>query len=299
MQERTSLISVIITTYKRPTSVLQRAVESVLAQTYQRLELVVVNDSPEDAELCQQNETMLCSFNDERIHSVVHPHNLGACKARNTGLAHSRGEFIAFLDDDDTWLPEKLDHQLQAFKSFEIAAVTCHSLYYAEGATEPEIVRVGKGAESLIEALLRRNCVGGCSQPLIRRSALEAIGGFDESMPASQDYDVWMRLAQKFDIVFLDEALVKRYYSADAITVNYDKKMKGFEIFQTKNDALYQQYPKALNYRYAQKVHFCFAHRHIGDGFHFWKEAIKTLPLSKYNFVEPLKGIVKSIQNRQ
>lgn len=290
------LLSVIITTYKRPAEILRRAVTSVLEQDYSNIELIVVNDYPEDKALVEDIREMLHAFEDERLSYLVPEANGGACRARNLGIQRAAGEFVAFLDDDDAWMPDKLSRQMAAFSSDAVGAVSCDYLDIGrnKGKAAPVVVRTGpKKGRSLIEALLWSNCVGGCSEPLIRASVFERVGTFDESLPASQDYDLWMRIAKEFEFAFVHEPLVKRYYSEDAITGNFDKKMAGFEIFQKKNAYLYQRYPDALNYRYAQKSHFCLMHKHFKQGLRFFIKACRVKLLSKYNITELLKGMIK------
>jgi glycosyltransferase involved in cell wall biosynthesis len=292
------LITVIITTCKRPVEILDRAVKSVLAQDYSNYEVIVVNDYPEDKILVQKIGDCLSSYSDTRVHYVVQNANGGACQARNVGIRKATGEYIAFLDDDDEWMPDKLSKQLAGFTSEKIGAVSCDFLDVGrnKGKGRAIVVRTGDDDRCLVEALLWRNCVGGCSEPMIRASVLEDIGGFDESLLASQDYDLWMRIAIKYEIAFIHLPLVKRYYSEDAITGNFAKKMSGFEIFQKKNKELYKKYPDALNYRYAQKIEFCLMHKKFAKSIQFFAKAFRVKPLSKYNIIEPVRGIVKLLR---
>lgn len=293
------LISVIITTYKRQPEILLRAVKSVLRQTHRNLELFIVNDYPEDAGLAQHIHSSLDELNDERVHYVEHEKNGGACKARNTGIANSLGEFVAFLDDDDLWKEDKLEKQLKQFTSDSIGAVTCDYCTINEESLLKlsRVTHTGSKKKTLVESLLWRNCVGGCSEPLIRRSVLDKVGGFDESLPASQDYDMWMRIALNYEIVFLHEALVTHYYTDDSITGSYKKKVGGFKIFQDKYAGLYQQNKDALNFRYANKVSLALANRHFIDAVGFMMDAVLTKPVSRYNVLEPLKGFVKLVKS--
>ena len=104
-------ISVIIPTYNRA-HLIGKAVKSVLSQTYQDFEIIVVDDGSTD-----NTEEIVKSFTDYKIYYICHKHNRGASAARNTGIKASRGEYIAFLDSHDEWLPEKLDKQIKTFNS--------------------------------------------------------------------------------------------------------------------------------------------------------------------------------------
>ena len=105
--EADELVSVVIPTFNRP-AMLARAIESVLNQTYSNLEIIVVDDASEG-----DIEAVVKSFDDERIKLIRHEHNQGGSAARNTGIWHSRGRYIAFLDDDDEWLSQKTERQLK------------------------------------------------------------------------------------------------------------------------------------------------------------------------------------------
>ena len=108
------LVSAVIITYKRKPEIVKRALESVLSQTYRPLEIIVVDDSPCDYELRSQVRETVESFNEE-ICYIQHEKNCGACVARNTGLKRAHGKYIAFLDDDDEWVSDKIEKQIAAF----------------------------------------------------------------------------------------------------------------------------------------------------------------------------------------
>ncbi len=103
-------VSVIIPTYNRA-NLVSRAIKSVLNQTYQDFEIIVVDDCSED-----NTEEIVKSFNDSRIRYIKHKKNKGGSAARNTGIKRARGKYIAFLDDDDEWLPSKLEKQIMLFE---------------------------------------------------------------------------------------------------------------------------------------------------------------------------------------
>ena len=119
------LISCIITTYNRPIEVLKRAIDSVINQTYSNIELLVVNDYPENIELSNNIYKLIKSYNNKSIKYIVLEKNSGACFARNRGANESKGEFLAFLDDDDEWLPNKLNDQKKLFNHDMIGIVDC------------------------------------------------------------------------------------------------------------------------------------------------------------------------------
>ena len=118
-------VSVIITTYKRPLQIVSRAISSVLNQTYTQLELIVVDDSPSSFEGRDAIEQYIKNLPDKRIRIIQHDNNRGACAARNTGIQDSKGNYIAFLDDDDFWHPDKIEKQMRKMASGNYGLVYC------------------------------------------------------------------------------------------------------------------------------------------------------------------------------
>ena len=117
------MVSAVITTCKREPAIAERALLSVLNQTYKDIEIIIVDDSPDDYPLRKEVESMVTRH--AGVKYIKHAQCMGACAARNTGLRAASGEFIAYLDDDDEWLPEKTAVQLEAFTDDRIALVYC------------------------------------------------------------------------------------------------------------------------------------------------------------------------------
>lgn len=291
------LISVIITTYMRPVSIVRRAVESAAGQTYRNLEILVINDAPEDAALTGAIGAMLDSLPDDRLRYLVHERNLGACAARNTGIRAAHGEFIALLDDDDEWLPQKLERQLTGFDADADGRIgmVYSPFYNVTGDLPGEVTVYGGRSGRLLEALLCNNDIGGTSIPLIRREAFEACGLFDESLQSSQDYDMWLRIAEQYEIRYVDELLSRRYVQADCITSNIAKQVQGVNAFTCKHRALYEEHPEALNYRLNRKVNKWIEQGHYREARELWLQALRVRPLSRYNITEPVKGFARHL----
>ena len=106
------LVTVIITTYQRSLRIVDRAIKSILSQTYFNLELIVVDDSPKEYQERSLIKQYIETIDDPRIRLIQHDKNQGACAARNTGIMNANGDYIAFLDDDDWFLPEKIENSL-------------------------------------------------------------------------------------------------------------------------------------------------------------------------------------------
>ena len=117
--QKDKLVSVIITTYKRPTDILKRAIMSAIGQTYKNIEIIIVNDCPEQKELSKEIKKMISTIHDNRIKYIELDKNQGACIARNIGIKNSNGYYIALLDDDDEWVKEKIELQIIFLKHRE------------------------------------------------------------------------------------------------------------------------------------------------------------------------------------
>ena len=224
------MVSAIITTYKRPPEIVQRAAQSVLNQTYKNLELIIVDDSPSDYALRDEVKKMTETLGGN-VRYIQHEKNMGACVARNTGLSVATGKYVAFLDDDDEWLPEKSEKQVAIMeKDSEIALVYCGRYsYYTK--TNKEILQKTEFHRGMVfEKLILENFIGSTSFPLIRKSCVDSVGWFDAAMKASQDYEVWLRIAKEYKVDYVKTPLVRYYYhDGEQITKNHAYKVDAYE----------------------------------------------------------------------
>jgi glycosyltransferase involved in cell wall biosynthesis len=196
-------VTVVIPVFNRA-QVVQRAIASVLAQTYQDFEIIVVDDGSTDS-----SAASVAALNDRRITLIRHERNRGGSAARNTGIRAGSAPFVAFLDSDDEWLPTKLERQLEVFErsSERLGLVyTGAERIFPDGSVSRYIPQ---RRVDLAGALLIVNVVGETSLGMVRRSALGAVGGFDESLPSCQDMDLWLRVCERFDADVVPEVLVR------------------------------------------------------------------------------------------
>lgn len=271
------LVSVVITTHKREPEMVERALKSVLSQTYKNMEVFVVDDSPADYPLRKAVEAMVTSYSSQNVKYIPHEKCQGACVARNTGLAAAKGNYIAFLDDDDEWLPEKIEKQLSAFTTEKIALVYCGSNLNRDGVVTDRKTEFVSG--SIYHKLILRNFIGSTSFPLLRTQALRAAGGFDPQMQSAQDYDVWLRLAEKYEVAYVDEPLVTYYiHDGEQITRNYAKKVSGLERLNEKNMAYLKTDKNAMWIRTIKLAPMYAGNRQIWKAICAWVRAVMLCP---------------------
>lgn len=222
------LISVIIPSYNRERS-LERAVRGVLGQSYQNLELIIVDDCSTDSS-CEIVE----GIDDPRVRLIRHEKNQGAGAARDTGIHAAKSDLIAFQDSDDNWFPEKLDVQMRHFcdLSDDYVAVFHTKIIYGRSID-------AKGNKSY--GVRHASCVPGPGQPpksgdmsqaflwgnfmgpptvMLKKAAYFDAGGFDPRVKNNDDWDFNLRLSQKGKISFIDEPLMLVYDSSDGISKN-------------------------------------------------------------------------------
>ena len=239
------MISCIITTYMREPEILKRAIKSIQRQTYQDIEIIVVNDAPEQKDLASRIGSMIQDMQDSRIQYIVHEKNSGACVARNTGANASQGEFLAFLDDDDEWLPEKLSEQIKLMESPMIGLVTCDD--YIVNEKGDKVIHQNKWPKhftSELEDMLEGNFIGGVSFPLLRKKTFIEAGMFDPMMRSSQDTDMWIRMLKISKLGYCEKPLLNYYITKDSITTNVDAKIQGYERLLEKYEKDYRCNPK-------------------------------------------------------
>lgn len=198
-------VSVIVPTYNRA-HLLPRAIDSALAQTFESFEVLVVDDGSTDG-----THELLAGYDDRRVRYLRQPHNQGVSAARNRGLRESRGEFLAFLDSDDEWLPHKLAVQIERLRESppDVGLVYGAVENHDEHGLRDVDVPAHRG--DVFEDLLTVNVIHGTSSVVLRRHVVATVGFFDEAIPAIEDYDYWLRISRFFRIDFI-ETPVSRYF---------------------------------------------------------------------------------------
>ncbi|MGB5896888.1 MAG: glycosyltransferase [Geitlerinemataceae cyanobacterium] len=208
------LVSVIMTV-RNGEKTIKRTIESVLDQYFIDFELIIINDGSEDSTL-----KVIEEISDYRI-KVFSSSKSGQGKSRNLGLDRALGEYIAFIDADDLWTRDKLSEQLQVLqKDPEVDIVYSWTDYIDESG---EFLREGShfsASGDVQPYLLMTNFVDTVSNPLIRRHALTKIGGFDENLSAAEDWDLWLRLSEKYQFSCLPRVQVLHRVAANTVSAN-------------------------------------------------------------------------------
>jgi len=215
----TPIVSVIIPTYKRA-EIITRAVDSVLKQTMREIEVIVVDDNgvdtPEGRVTC---ETMRRYEGDERVIYLRHEVNKNGSAARNTGIRAAKGKYIAFLDDDDAYFPERFEKMVARMECLDESWGACYTGYVKHMPNGRDQFSAETGEGNLFaQALMRSLYIGTGSNLFFRRSAVEAVGPFNESYRRNQDLEYMVRILKEYKIAYVDGVLFEAFY--DVRTVN-------------------------------------------------------------------------------
>ena len=209
-------VSVIIPTYNRAHTI-EKSVRSVLAQTYEDLEVIIVDDASTD-----DTDKIVNSFGDTRVVYHKLPYNKGASGARNEGVKLAGSRIIAFHDSDDIWRPQKLEKQISYLDLHpEFDMIYGKMMIHSEEKSYefPNDAICGDLEGNLYPWLLRRNTIGAPTM-LIKKDSFEEIGGFDDSLRCIEDWEFVIRFSQKHKIGFLDDILIDSYLSEWGVSRN-------------------------------------------------------------------------------
>jgi GT2 family glycosyltransferase len=212
--EHPPLVSVIIPVFNRAW-ILRRAVESVLAQDYPRLELIVVDDGSTD-ETPRLLDKLRMEFEDGRAAAelrdfvILRQENRGVSAARNRGLREARGEWIALLDSDDAWHAAKTRLQLEALRAEGMRISQTGEIWIRRGTRVNPPARLAKRSGDLFEQCLD-HCAISPSAVMLEKSLLDEVGWFDEDYPACEDYELWLRVTARHPVGLLPDPLITKY----------------------------------------------------------------------------------------
>lgn len=291
-----TLVSVVMTTYQREPTMVKRAIKSVLIQTHQNLELIIVDDSPSSYEQRLKVKKMIKNIQDSRIKFIQHYKNKGACEARNTGIKKSQGEYIMYFDDDDELMPNKIKYSLKKFHSPKIGLVYSQN-YVVDDNNNLIHVKNKMHSGFVFKELIKENFVSAF--PVLRRECFIKCGLFDPKMKSMQDYELWLRIAQKYKFEYVKMPLSKVYlHKGERISTNATKKIQGAkEIYR-------RYYPYLRNNRNARNTRLMSLamgyarNKDIGKTRGIWIKAIRSAPYKLYFNLKYTYLIYKEIRKK-
>ena len=207
MEYVSNLVSVIIPTYKRAER-LKRAITSALAQTYENIEVLVVSDNEPNDEYTEADRKIVESFCDDRVRLLVQQKHINGAAARNAGIRAAKGEYIAFLDDDDYWEKQKIEEQVALLKSLgdTYGGVTCNNKHYVNSKLTAAIPPIKEG--DLCKKILLRLADLSTDALLLKHTCLDETGYFDENLRRHQEVQLMTYFTAKYDIKLLDKYYV-------------------------------------------------------------------------------------------
>ena len=272
-------VSIIIPTHNR-SELLSNTISSVLNQTLKDFEIIVVDDHSTD-----NTPNVVKSFNDTRIRYVLNDGiNSGPSVCRNLGISNASGEYIAFLDDDDEWLPKKLQTQIDVLDKSDQKVGCIYSKVIVidkkTGKNISDYSGIIKKKGNLLSQLIIRNPIH-TSTLLIRRSCIDCVGKFDEKMRYMEDRDLWIRLAMHYEFEYIDEPLTIAYYHGkEHLSRNLEGQTVGRKILLNR----YEEYFKN-NREVWSKMYVCLGAQHcqLGNMSKGRKDLIKGIMIYPFN----------------
>ena len=270
------MISVVIPTYNRAHMV-GRSIRSVLEQTFQDFELIIVDDGSTD-----NTEEVVRSFGDGRIRYVRHEQNKGEAAARNTGVKLAEGKYVASQDSDDEWLPEKLARQVEILdNSPPEVGVVYTGFWKTQNGRKTYIpfswVKQPNG--NLHKQLLRGNFIGS-PVTLIRKECFEKAGMFDERLTNVVDWELWIRISKHYHFRYIAEPLVIAYYHSENISSSRQSLIDALELILEKHSEDFEKEKKMLAKQCFDIGSLLIANGESDKAMRYLKRAVRTCPLS-------------------
>lgn len=266
-------VSVIIPTHNRA-EYLCAAIASVLNQTFKDIEIIVADDGSTD-----HTREVVRSFKDKRIKYIANKRNLGPSATRNYAILESKGEYIAFLDDDDEWVPEKLQKQVELLDICppDICGVYSDRLIIDRLSNKiiSEGLQSNRVRGNLLSQLTIRNQINTCTV-LLRKRCLDKVGLFDETISYMEDRDLWIRLSLNWDFEYINEPLTRTYvHKQGHLSARLKEQIKGREKLLTKYSNLFNQERKT------------WSKLHLLQGAQYCQ--LKNMKKGRRNFVKGIK----------
>ena len=247
------LISVVIPVYNGEKTI-KKTIEAVLNQSFPDIEVIVINDGS-----CDSTVEIVNSIDDYRLQLFSYT-NAGLAASRNRGISHSKGEFISFIDADDLWTTDKIEAQYKALQENPQAAVAYSWTDYIDA--EGKFLQSGRHVTAkgdVYSKLVLSSFLENGSNPLIRMQAISTIGTFDESLFAAEDWDMWLRLAAKYEFVCVEKVQILYRVSVNSMSANLKRQEAAcLEVIERAFS-----HPKAEFLQYLKKYSFAHLYKYL------------------------------------
>jgi len=230
------LVSVVIPTYNRP-MFLGRCIDSVLGQTYSKIEIIIVDDNDPDSDARTETEKLMLNYaKNDKVYYLQHEKNKNGSAARNTGWRHAKGVYITFLDDDDEIASTKIEKQVECLEKLDMTWGACYTGYRViKEHGQDQVSAEKRQGDRYIDALMRTLFMGSGSNLLLRKVVVDSINGYDESFQRNQDIEFLVRALEKYKLAYVDEILLtihqegvrpeRSFTQSDGYALHYLEKM--------------------------------------------------------------------------
>lgn len=227
-------VTVIIPTYKR-SAVIQRAVDSVLRQTLDSYEVIVVDDNGIDTIEGRLTAKKMEKYNDDsKVIYIQHENNKNGAAARNSGIRLARGRYITFLDDDDVYIPERLQMMCDKMDALDSSWGACYTGYVKHNANGDQYSAETAEGDVYIQALMRSLYIGTGSNLFFRKEVIANIGFFDETFKRNQDLEYLVRVLKKYKMAYVDKVLMEAFYDIRTVILTYSQSLERENNFRKK-----------------------------------------------------------------
>lgn len=286
------LVSVVITSFKRERKYIEEAISSVKSQTYPSIEIIVVDDNGENREYSNELQDICAQYN---VLYLKNHKNMGAQYSRNIGILKSNGSYVAFLDDDDVWMPEKIEKQLALFSDPEVGMVFCDGYSFEDG--NPDCKWEFREASIFnipisLRLELFNDYIGSTSQALIKKDCFAKVGLFDVDMPARQDYEMWLRICKYYKVVGCPERLLMyRSHQGERISTNWKKCLNSYKLVLEKHKKEYNGFSYGKSKIILRMFDWSIKGKRYGNAMKYFIYAFFVNPVCVFHVIERrLKG---------
>lgn len=255
-RESMSSVTVVIPTYNRA-DLLPRAIDSVLSQSFEDFELIIVDDGSTD-----NTPEVVNTYSDPRIQYIKRNENLGANRARNEGINRAESDVISFLDSDDELHPEYLETAMKKLRSSDPDTVGVFTSF--EIVEDGEVTNVCQAKSGTVEYenILVTNVIGTFSCVTFKKHAFEDVGMLDEELESCQDYDFYIRVLKKHDVAGINDVLVTYHKHSDRVSTDMAKKIQGWKRLLEKHGDEMPPEGIARRYYVKGKTHMELGEKH-------------------------------------